>query len=100
MLFRSWYELGQDGSQCQWGKVLAWEPPGRLLLAWQINGQWQFDPSLVTEVEIRFAPDGTGTTIELEHRHLERLGDSADAMAKAFTGGWSLLLESFATTAA
>jgi uncharacterized protein YndB with AHSA1/START domain len=91
-----WFERGEDGSECSWGKVLAWEPPTRLLLAWQINGRWQFDPALATEVEIRFAPDGSGTRVELEHRHLERLGEHAEAMAQAFTGGWGKLLESFA----
>ena len=95
-----WFERGEDGSECQWGKVLAWDPPARVLLAWQINGAWQFDPSLITEVEIRFAPDGNGTKVELEHRHLERLGDAAEAMRQAFQGGWGMLLEEFATTAA
>ena len=91
-----WFERGEDGSECDWGKVIAWEPPARLLLAWQITGQWRFDPNLVTEVEVRFTPDGEGTTVELEHRHLERLGDTAAAMREAFEGGWTSLLESFA----
>jgi len=95
-----WYERGEDGSECQWGKVLAWEPPARLLLAWQINAQWQFDPNLVTEVEIRFTPDGNGTKVVLEHRLLERLGDAAEAMRQAFERGWGSLLEQFATKAA
>jgi uncharacterized protein YndB with AHSA1/START domain len=95
-----WFERGEDGSECQWGKVLAWEPPTRLLLAWQINGRWQFDPALTTEVDIRFMPDGDGTRVELEHRKLEALGEQAEAMAQAFTGGWGVLLESFAQQAA
>lgn len=94
-----WFERGEDGSQCEWGKVLAWEPPTRLLLAWQINGRWQFDASLVTEVDIRFAPDGSGTRVELEHRKLEALGEHAEAMAQAFAGGWGALLDSFAKQA-
>lgn len=95
-----WFERGEDGSECSWGKVLAWEPPARLLLAWQINGQWRFDPALVTEVELRFRPDAAGTVVELEHRHLERLGESAAAMAEAFTGGWGSLLEAYAKQSA
>ena len=95
-----WFERGEDGSECQWGKVLAWEPPARLLLAWQINGAWKFDPGLVTEVEIRFTPDGNGTKVELEHRDLARLGDAAEALREAFQRGWGSLLEEFATKAA
>jgi uncharacterized protein YndB with AHSA1/START domain len=93
-----WYELGEDGSQCQWGKVLAWEPPHRLLLAWQINGEWKYDAALVTEVEVTFIADGGGTRVELEHRHLERMGDSAEAARQAVDspGGWSGLLTAFA----
>ncbi|MGH7032347.1 MAG: SRPBCC family protein [Stellaceae bacterium] len=93
-----WFERGEDGRECQWGKVLAWEPPTRLVLAWQVDGQWQFDPNLITEVELRFTPDGSGTLIELEHRHLERLGDAAEAIGG--DGGWAALLEGFAKEAA
>ena len=47
-----WFEIDDDGSECNWGKVLAWEPPRRLVLAWQINGRWQYDANLVTEVVV------------------------------------------------
>ncbi|MEX2129086.1 MAG: SRPBCC family protein [Xanthobacteraceae bacterium] len=96
-----WFERGEDGSECQWGKVLAWEPPGRLLLAWQIAANWQFDPSIVTELEIRFIADGTGTLVELEHRNLERLGAAAEEFRHAFDSpqGWAGLLETFARQA-
>ena len=97
-----WFERGEDGSTCDWGKVLAWEPPternnGRLLLAWQIDGQFRFDPSLVTEIELRFTPDGSGTIVALEHRHLERLGDKAAEIRQLFDSdcGWSGLLAGF-----
>ena len=92
-----WFERGEDGSECDWGKVLAWEPPARLLLAWQLDAQFQFDPSIETEVEIRFIADGNGTLVELEHRHLERLGDRAAGMRDSFDRGWAALIESFAT---
>ena|SRR5579862_3192962 len=98
-----WYEIGEDGSQCDWGHVLAWEPPSRLLLAWQIDGQWRYDPNLVTEVEVRFAPEGADVTrVELEHRDIERFGDAAAAVRNAIdsSGGWGGLLESFAKAAA
>ncbi len=92
-----WYERGEDGSQCEWGKVLAWEPPHRVLLAWQINGEWKYDAALVTEVEVNFIPDGSGTRVELEHRHLERMGAAAEAARQAVDspGGWSGLLQAF-----
>lgn len=92
-----WFERGEDGSECQWGQVLAWEPPGRLLLAWQITAEWQFDPHLLTEVEVRFTVDGAGTLVELEHR-VEGYGAAAAQMREIFDGptAWMGLLESFA----
>ena len=55
-----WYEQGTDGSECDWGRVLAWEPPHRLVVTWQINGQWQYDPdpAHASEIEVRFTADG------------------------------------------
>ncbi len=97
-----WYERGVDGSECEWGKVLSWDPPGKVVLAWQIDGKWQFDPKLVTEVEVRFIAEGPGRTrVELEHRNLERMGESAEAMRAIFEspGGWPGLLELFAGVA-
>jgi uncharacterized protein YndB with AHSA1/START domain len=99
-----WYEKGVDGSECDWGRVLAWEPPRRLVVTWQINGQWQFDPDPehASEIEVRFTPDGPEqTTVELEHRHLERLVDG-QALREGIQGGggWSALLELFAKAAA
>ena len=91
-----WYEIGQDGSQCNWGKVLAFEPPSRLLLAWQINGDWKYDPDLVTEVEVKFTSLGGGETrVELEHRNIERFGDKAETMRSAIDseGGWSAIVK-------
>ncbi len=51
-----WYERGEDGSECEWGRVLAWNPPDGLTLAWQLNAAFKFDPALVTEVEVKFVP--------------------------------------------
>ena len=95
-----WFERGQDGSECQWGKVLAWQPPDRPVLAWQISPQWQFDAKLVTEVEIRFVADGTGTRVELEHR-LDGYGSAAEDMRAIFDSprAWMGLLELFAKEA-
>src|SRR6476659_9579492 len=64
-----WYERDVDGTQCDWGKVLVWDPISRLVLAWQITGEWAYDADLLTEVEVRFIPDGPDhTRFELEHR--------------------------------
>jgi uncharacterized protein YndB with AHSA1/START domain len=94
-----WFERGEDGSECQWGKVLAWEPPSRLLLAWQITPTFSYDPDLMTEVEVRFTAEGGGTLVELEHR-LDGYGAAAEDMFKVFDGGWQGLVESFAKEAA
>ena len=97
-----WYERGTDGTECEIGKVLAWEPPARLLLAWQLDADWKFHPELITEVEVTFAPEGEGTRVSLEHRHLERVAERAEQMRERIDspGGWGLLLELFANTAA
>jgi uncharacterized protein YndB with AHSA1/START domain len=99
-----WYERGVDGSECDWGRVLAWEPPHRLVVTWQINGQWQYDPDPghASEVEVRFTADGPGqTTVELEHRLLDRLaGGQALYEAIRGGGGWTAILERFAKAAA
>ncbi|MFW6034512.1 MAG: metalloregulator ArsR/SmtB family transcription factor [bacterium] len=99
-----WYERGVDGSECDWGRVLAWEPPHRLVLTWQINGEWRYDadPEHASEVEVRFTADGPEqTTVELEHRHLDRLPDG-QAMRDAVGGdrGWAGILERYREAAA
>jgi uncharacterized protein YndB with AHSA1/START domain len=98
-----WYERGKDGSTCDWGEVLVWEPPSRLVLSWDITADWQYDPSLKTEVEVRFIADGeTRTRVELQHRRLDRYGARRDEMRRIFDteGDWGRLLESFARVAA
>lgn len=93
-----WYQQGVDGSECDTGKVLVWEPPLKLVLAWQITPQWQYDPDLITEVEVRFSDEGDGMTrVDLEHRNLDRVGENAEAIRAAVDapGGWSAILESF-----
>jgi uncharacterized protein YndB with AHSA1/START domain len=94
-----WYERGQDGAECEWGKVITWDPPSRLVLAWQIDANWKYDPTLITEVEITFTPlSANETRIELEHRHLERFGDAAEQVRAAVDSprGWTGVLESYA----
>ena len=98
-----WYERGDDGTTCQWGSVLAWEPPSRLVLSWDINADWQYDSTLKTEIEIRFNPEGSDRTrVELEHRHLDRYGARRDEMRRIYDteGDWGKLLKAFAELAA
>jgi uncharacterized protein YndB with AHSA1/START domain len=95
-----WYERGVDGNECDWGRVLVWEPPHRLVVTWQINGEWRFDPDpeRASEIEVRFTPAGPEkTTVELEHRLLHRLvGGEAIQGAIGQGGGWNSILERFA----
>jgi uncharacterized protein YndB with AHSA1/START domain len=88
-----------DGSECEIGKVLVWEPPARLVLAWQLTHDWKFDPNLITEVEVQFIAEGANATrVDLEHGNLERFGAQADAVRAIYDSpsGWPGLLEAFA----
>jgi uncharacterized protein YndB with AHSA1/START domain len=91
-----WFERGEDGSETLWGKVLAWTPPGQVLLAWQLRADFTYDPEFETELEITFEPHGAGTRVRVEHRNLERFGAEAEAIAKTLGGGWPTIVEGFA----
>ncbi len=98
-----WAERCADGSECEWGRVLAWEPPSRVVLAWQLDAQFRFDASFETEVEILFVTEGERRTrVELEHKHLERYGDAAEKMVASFVSkdGWQLGLDRLASASA
>ncbi len=95
-----WFERDAAGAECEWGKVLAWEPPARLLLGWQLNSKFAYDPEFLTEVELTFAPvPGGGAIVTLEHRNLERFGDDAEKIAKSLGGGWPTFLAEYAAYA-
>jgi uncharacterized protein YndB with AHSA1/START domain len=97
-----WYQLGEDGSECDNGSVLAWNPPHRLLLKWQLNSDWQSDPNLYTEVEIKFiAESESRTRVELEHRLLERMGEKAGITRDRIDSpnGWTAILEAYRQSA-
>jgi uncharacterized protein YndB with AHSA1/START domain len=95
------YDRGVDGSECRWARVLAYEPPSRVVFSWDINTQWQLETDLekTSEVEVRFLPEGPDRTrVELEHRHLERHGDGWEQMRDAVGSpdGWGEGLGAFA----
>ncbi|MGH3517745.1 MAG: SRPBCC family protein [Haloechinothrix sp.] len=95
------YDRGVDGSECQWGRVLAYEPPTRIVFTWEISPMWQIesDPSKRSEVEVRFVEDAPDRTrVELEHRHLDRHGDGWDGLRAGVAAdeGWPLYLQRFA----
>jgi uncharacterized protein YndB with AHSA1/START domain len=94
------YDVGEDGSECQWARVLVFEPPHRVVFSWDISLQWQVeqDPARASEVEVRFvAETPVRTRVELEHRHLDRHGDGWENLRDAVRsgGGWDLGLASF-----
>ncbi len=98
------YSEQVDGSECDWGTVLVWEPPRRFVMAWQIDHTWGYQPDLAksSEVEVIFTPtaDG-GTQVDLEHRFFDRMGAGGEAMRVAVgnPGGWGSLLQLFAERA-
>jgi uncharacterized protein YndB with AHSA1/START domain len=97
-----WYEVGTDGSQCEWGKVLAWEPPRRVVLAWQLTAAFQYDAAFVTEVEVKFTAEGPKRTfVDFEHRNLERFGEMAPKIRESIgaESGWPAILARFAARA-
>ena len=80
------------------GKVLVWEPPARVVFAWQVDAEWRYDPTFITEVEVRFIGEGSGTRVELEHRYLDRYGARATEIRAALDSpdGWLGGLTAFA----
>ena len=94
------YDRGVDGSECRWARILAYEPPDRVVLSWDISPRWQVetDPARTSEVEVRFIAEGSDRTrVELEHRHLERHGEGWEAVRDGVDspGGWPLYLQRY-----
>ncbi|HEY4024072.1 MAG TPA: SRPBCC family protein [Pseudonocardiaceae bacterium] len=97
-----WYETGVDGVECDWGRVLVWEPSNRIVTSWQIQGDWKYDPDPArgSEVEVRFIAEGPDRTrVELEHRNFERHGKGATAVAESVANqhGWGYVLGHYLT---
>jgi uncharacterized protein YndB with AHSA1/START domain len=95
------YDKGADGSECHWGRVLAYEPPNRVMFSWDISTQWQIesDPEKTSEVDVRFRSEGSERTrVDVEHRNLDRHGEGWEQARDAVggEGGWSGCLRAFA----
>jgi uncharacterized protein YndB with AHSA1/START domain len=94
------YDRGEDGSECRWARILAFEPPNRVVFSWDINPRWQIEtnPELTSEVEVRFVPETPQRTrVELEHRHIDRHGLGWESVRDGVDNdaGWSLYLERY-----
>ena len=95
------YDRGSDGSECNWARVLAYEPPHRVVISWDISPQWQIesDHTRTSEVEVRFSAEAEDRTrVDLEHRNLERHGEGWQSLRDALgsDNGWPGCLRTFA----
>jgi uncharacterized protein YndB with AHSA1/START domain len=92
-----WYELSEDGSQADVGRVLVWEPPHRFVLSWDLNSNWKPDLTVSSEVEVKFIAEGPDATrVELLHHKFEKLGEeNGTKMRNAVDGGWPGKLAEF-----
>ena len=94
------YDRGVDGSECRWARVLAYEPPERVVFSWDIGPTWQIetDPGRTSEVEVRFVAESPERTrVELEHRHIDRHGDGWEGVREGVQAdqGWPLYLQRY-----
>jgi uncharacterized protein YndB with AHSA1/START domain len=89
------FERHDDGGEGEWGRVLSWEPPRRFSMSWYPGGT----PAEATELEVRFAPKGDGTRVELEHSGWEILGEKAAETRDSYNGGWAGVLADFESAA-
>jgi len=94
------YDKGTDGSECRWARILAYDPPNRVLFSWDISPQWtvETDPENTSEVEVTFTAEAPGRTrVELEHRHLDRHGPDWRAVSDGVghDQGWPLYLQRY-----
>jgi uncharacterized protein YndB with AHSA1/START domain len=94
-------DRGEDGSECRWARILAYDPPDRVVFSWDIGPDWRLvtDPANASEVEVRFIPETPDRTrVELEHRHLDRHGPNWPAVSDGVEGegGWPLYLGRYA----
>lgn len=92
-------DRGEDGSECRWARILAYDPPHRVVFSWDIGATWQLeaDPANTSEVEVTFTADGPSTRVELEHRHLDRHGPGWESLRDGVGNdqGWPLYIDRY-----
>jgi uncharacterized protein YndB with AHSA1/START domain len=98
-------DIAEDGSECRWARILAFEPHERVVFSWDIGPDWQLvsDPGNASEVEVRFVAEGPQRTrVELEHRHIDRHGPGWEAVRDGIDDaqGWPLYLDRYAAVVA
>jgi hypothetical protein len=98
------YSEQTDGTECDWGEIVQWDPPKRFVMAWKITVQWQYEADLAksSEVEVLFTPLADGSTrVDLEHRNFARMGAGWETMREMVNaeGGWGGLLQMFGAEA-
>ena len=87
-----WYTTHEDGTEVNIGYVLVWDPYGRLILNWQVNADFKCDPTVHTDIEVQFIPEGPNKTlVKLEHRNLERLG-AGEKTVEDMDRGWGMIM--------
>jgi uncharacterized protein YndB with AHSA1/START domain len=94
-----WYELGDDGTDCQWGIVLAWDPPRHVALSWHLDGDFRYDPdaSRSSRVDVTFTSHGPASTlVELVHSGLDHHGPTWQRLRAGVSRGWPFILGRFA----
>jgi uncharacterized protein YndB with AHSA1/START domain len=95
------FDRAEDGSECRWARILAYQPPSRVVFSWDISPTWQIEPNTdnTSEVEVRFTAESpTRTKVELAHRHLDRHGPGWESLRDGVhgAGGWPLYLDRYA----
>ncbi len=98
-----WYERSVDGSECDWGKVLVFDPPGRLVMTWQLDAKFEYDPdpAHASEIEVLFTEEDGQTRVDFEHRHFERVAENGAELARTVgaDGGWPTILDLYVKAA-
>lgn len=97
-----WFTRHEDGTETSTGRVTVWDPPGRLVVTWQIGADWRYHDDLVTSVEVQFLEEAPARTrVVLEHRDLDAFGEHAEAMRDTFEqpGAWTATLDAYAVAA-